>query len=198
MRFKELLGWYGKYGLLRLTADLLWTRLMFANARLIRRPFYIRGAARIVFGHGFTSGPGLRIDALGPAAKVNVGVDVQVNNNVHIAALDCVTIGDRVLIASGVFIADHGHGSYSGMEQSDPTVAPVKRPLRSAPVTIGEDTWLGEHVCVLSGVSIGRGVVVGAGAVVTRDLPDYVVAVGSPARVIKRFDFASQRWIPSR
>jgi lipopolysaccharide O-acetyltransferase len=198
MRLKELLRWHGTYGLIRLAADLLCTRLMFRDARLIRRPFYIRGAKRISFGRGFTSGPGLRVDALGEAANITFGEDVQVNNNVHIAAVENVTIGNRVLIASGVFIADHNHGSYSGPRQSDPTIPPAQRPLSAASVVIGDDTWLGEHVCVLPGVRVGKGVVVGAGAVVTGDLPDYVIAVGSPARVIRRFDFASRCWVVAK
>lgn len=180
--------------MVRLVVDLLCTRLMFPKARLIRRPFYIRGARGIVFGRGFTSGPGLRMDAEG-TARITIGEAVQVNNNVHIAAVSKVTIGNRVLIASGVFIADHNHGSYSGGNQSDPSTPPAQRPLSVDPVAIGDDTWLGEHVCVLPGVRIGNGVVVGAGAIVTADLPDYVIAVGSPARVIKRFDFGCRSWV---
>jgi len=198
MRVAALLKSYGVYGLVRLAVDLACTRLMFPRARLIRRPFYIRGAHGIAFGRGFTSGPGLRLDALGDAAKILIGDDVQVNNNVHIAATKSITIGNRVLIASGVFIADHNHGAYSGDAQSNPNVPPAARPLSASSVAIGDDTWLGEHVCVLPGVSIGKGVVVGAGAVVTTDLPDFVLAVGSPARVIKQFDFSCGRWLPPK
>jgi lipopolysaccharide O-acetyltransferase len=198
MRLAALFRSYGGYGLIRLAVDLACTRLMFPRARLIRRPFYIRGAHSIVFGRGFTSGPGLRLDALGDAVKIVIGDDVQVNNNVHIAATKNVSIGNRVLIASGVFIADHNHGVYSGDDQSNPNVPPAARPLSSSSVAIGDDTWLGEHVCVLPGVRIGKGVVVGAGAVVTADLPDFVLAVGSPARVIKQFEFSRGRWLPPK
>jgi lipopolysaccharide O-acetyltransferase len=198
MRAVALLRSYGFLGLGRLAVDIACTRLMFPRARLLRRPFYIRGAGNMVFGRGFTSGPGLRLEAHGYSARIAIGDDVQVNNNVHIAAIDDVTIGNRVLIASGVFIADHNHGSYSGDNQSNPNVPPAARVPSSAAVLIGDDTWLGEHVCVLPGVRIGKGVVVGAGAVVTADLPDYVLAVGCPARVIKQFDFSCGRWVPAR
>jgi lipopolysaccharide O-acetyltransferase len=196
MRLAALLRSYGLYGLVRLALDYACTRLVFPRARLLRRPFYIRGSHRIVIGRGFTSGPGLRLEVYGDAARIVIGDDVQVNNNVHIAAISHVSIGHRVLIAGGVFIADHNHGSYSGNDQSDPNVPPAARTPSFAPVLIGDDTWFGEHVCVLPGVRVGKGVVVGAGAVVTADLPDYVIAVGAPARVIKRFDFASHRWVP--
>jgi lipopolysaccharide O-acetyltransferase len=198
MSMVALLRSYGLFGSGRLAMDIACTRLIFPRARLLRRPFYIRGAGNMVFGRGFTSGPGLRLEAYGNSAKITIGDHVQVNNNVHIAAIENVSIGNRVLIASGVFIADHNHGSYSGDSQSNPTEPPATRALSSAAVLIGDDTWLGEHVCVLPGVRIGKGVVVGAGAVVTADLADFVLAVGSPARVIKHFDFSCGRWVPSR
>ncbi len=198
MNAAELFRSYGAYGFLRLAIDVAWTRFCFPSARVVRRPFYIRGIKGIDFGHGFTSGPGLRIDALSPTARISIGANVQVNNNVHIAAIDRVAIGNGVLIASNVFIADHNHGSYAGRDQSDPTVPPAQRRLSTAPVDIGDDTWLGEHACILPGVVIGRGVVVGAGSVVTAALPDFVIAVGSPARIIKRFDFQSKVWVPEK
>jgi lipopolysaccharide O-acetyltransferase len=198
MRFAALFKSYGVYGSVRLAVDLACTRLMFPRARLIRRPFQVRGAERMAFGRGFTSGPGLRLEALTDCARLTIGDDVQVNNNVHIAVIDTVLIGSRVLIASGVFISDHNHGSYSGATHSDPRVPPAQRALSSAPVVIGDDCWLGEHVCVLPGVKVGRGVVVGAGAVVTADLPDFVIAVGAPAKIIKRYEFESGRWVAAQ
>jgi lipopolysaccharide O-acetyltransferase len=189
---------YGFYGLCNLATDLMWTKMTYPKARIIRRPAYIRGAGVIQFGRGFTSGPGLRIDAIGKEASVIIGRSVQVNNNVHIGATRLINIGNHVLIASGVFIADHNHGVYSGPRQSSPLVSPASRTLLGAPVHIEDNVWLGEHVCVLPGVHIGKGVVVGAGAVVTEDLPDYTIAVGTPARVIKRFDFTVMEWIPAK
>jgi acetyltransferase-like isoleucine patch superfamily enzyme len=56
---------------------------------------------------------------------------------------------------------------------------------------------LGQNVCVLPGVQIGRHSIIGSNSTVTRDVPDYSVAVGSPARVVKRYDLVKQRWIAS-
>jgi lipopolysaccharide O-acetyltransferase len=114
---------------------------------------------------------------------------------VHIGAIDCVRIGNDVLIASCVFIADHNHGGFEGEDPADsPDVAPSDRPLKSRPVVIGDKVWIGEGVCILPGVTIGRGSVIGAGAVVTRDVPAECVAVGNPARVVKRYDRQAQQW----
>lgn len=187
---------YGAYGLVRLAFDLAYTKLAHPQARIIRRPAYIRGVGSIRIGRGFTSGPGLRIDCFEAQASVTIGMDVQLNNNVHLGARDSIVIGNRVLIASNVFISDHAHGVYSGDgAHSSPLEPPAQRVEPRAPVEIGDDVWLGEHVCVLAGVHIGRGTVVGAGSIVTESLPPYSIAVGTPARVIKRFDFASERWV---
>jgi acetyltransferase-like isoleucine patch superfamily enzyme len=139
------------------------------------------------------------MDALGDSSTthplIHIGSDVSLNDYVHIAAIESVSIGDRVLIASKVFITDHDHGGYGrGGIHSDPRVAPAKRPLRAAPVVIGDDVWLGEFVSVLPGVQIGKGTIIGTMSTVTRDIPPYSIAVGSPARVIKQFNFANGMW----
>jgi lipopolysaccharide O-acetyltransferase len=189
---------YGLTGLLRLATWLIVTKLCYRPARLIRLPIYLRGRAGIRWGAGFTTGVGTRIEALGELdhVQVRIGENVQINDYVHIAAIEQVTIGNHVLIASKVFISDHNHGVYGGaMVQSAPTIPPALRELVSRPVLIEDNVWLGEHVCVLPGVHIGRGTVVAAGAVVTQDLPAQVIAAGVPARVIKRYDPATSLWV---
>jgi lipopolysaccharide O-acetyltransferase len=139
------------------------------------------------------------MDALGDSsttgALIHIGSDVSMNDYVHIGAVESVSIGDRVLIASKVFISDHDHGSYGkdGIH-SDPRVAPRKRQLWAAAVAIEDDVWLGEFVSVLAGVRIGKGSIIGTMSTVTRDIPPYSIAVGSPARVIKQFNFSNRMW----
>jgi lipopolysaccharide O-acetyltransferase len=117
------------------------------------------------------------------------------NDYVHITAIQSVTIGDRVLIASKVFITDHNHGDYktSGPSES-PIIPPAQRIEVSAPVVIEDDVWIGEFVSVLPGVRIGKGAVIGTMSTVTHDIPAYCVAAGSPARVFKRYNFETSTW----
>ena len=113
----------------------------------------------------------------------------------HIGANESVVIGNRVLIASKVFISDHDHGAYGKDGQhTDPRIAPWDRPIFSSPVVIEDDVWIGESVSVLAGVRIGRGAIIGAMSTVTKDIPPYCIAVGSPARVIKKFNFTDSAW----
>ena len=193
---RDILESYGLGGSIRLAWHILLTRITFPGARIVRRPVYLRGRRRIRLGRRFTSGPGLRLDAFGSGdgLLIFIGEDVQVNDSVHIAAIRSVEIGSRVLIASRVFITDHTHGSYAGEEQDSPLSAPASRKLSSAPVRIEDDVWIGENVSVLPGVTIARGAVIGTGSVVTRDVPPFCIAAGVPARVLKRWNPASNTW----
>lgn len=195
---RKLIKSYGVLGIARLIFWLVVTKVLYRPARLVRLPMYVRGRSCITWGVGFTTGVGTRIDALGDSDKVQVriGENVQLNDYVHIAAIERVTIGNDVLIASKVFISDHNHGTYSGpAPHSNPAITPASRALVSAPVVIEDKVWLGEHVCVLPGVRIGQGSVVAAGAVVTHDLPAYVIAAGVPAKVIKRYHPDTAHWV---
>ena len=188
---------YGVLGCLRLFRDVFLTKLLFSRVRIIRYPFYIRGYKNVIFGRGFTSGVGLRIDAFEQYGKIQprlrIGANCQVNDYVHIGCVDSIEIGDNVLIASQVFITDHNHGDLD--DTSDFLLEPIKRKLISKIVKIGENSWIGESVMILPGVSIGKNCIVGAGSVVTKSIPDYAVAVGNPARVIKYFDVKKDHWI---
>jgi len=187
--------------MLRLGRDWVATRLLLPQARILRQPSYLRGKRSMKIGAGFTTGPRLRLDAfpLTPESGVvlRIGRGVQVNDDVHIAAVIGITIGDRVLIASRVYISDHNHGITSGEgPHTSPEIPPAARPLSYAPIVIEDDVWIGEGVCVLPGVTIGKGAIVGALSLVNRDVPAYSIAVGAPARVVKKFNFETSMWEP--
>ena len=102
----------------------------------------------------------------------------------HIGCIDRVEIGEWSTMGARCYITDHTHG---GTSREELLLPPRKRPLVSrGPAKIGKYVHLGEGVCVMPGVTIGDYSVIGAGAVVTRDIPPFSVAVGSPAKVIKQ------------
>ena len=191
------MGKYGIFGFSKLIISVIYTKLFFRKARLIRLPFDIRNKNYIKFERGFTTGFGCRIEAY-PKDKRKVlfiGENVQMNDYVHITAMESVVIGNNVLMASKIYISDCSHGSYSGStDDSNPDSIPAERALFSKPVVIKDNVWLGEFVSVLPGVSIGKGTIVGANSVVSKSLPDYVIAVGSPAVPIKKFNFDINKW----
>ena len=173
------------------------TVLIFAKARIIRFPIDIRGKKFIQVSKGFTTGVGCRIEAYPKTDKkvLFFGENFQMNDYVHITAMESVKIGNNVLLASKIYISDCSHGSYSGDENdSYPDSIPHDRPLSSKPVAIEDNVWLGEFVSVLPGVTIGKGSIVGANSVVSKNLPPYVIAVGTPAKPIKKFNFETNKW----
>lgn len=114
---------------------------------------------------------------------LNIGNNVVINDDCHIGVFNRVEIHNDVLIASKVYISDHSHGETN---HTDMQLPPRLRPIISkGPVIIEKNVWLGEGVCILPNVRIGRNSVVGANAVVTKDIPPYSIAAGMPARVIR-------------
>lgn len=190
---------YGFFGTFKLFVMLLKTKLFFPKARLIRFPIDIRNKHNIDFGVNLTTGFYCRIEAF-PLDSSNLktlkfGRNVQLNDYVHITAAKSVEIGNDVLMASKIYISDCSHGSYAGDgNDSSPESIPATRLIVAKPVKIGDRVWLGEFVSVLPGVTIGDGTIVGANSVVSKSLPANVIAVGSPAKPIKKFNFETQRW----
>lgn len=188
---------YGLVGILSLAVDLICTKFIDSNCRLLRRPIFFRGRGGIDLGTGLTTGRACRIDAWihHYAARcgskpsscrhklISFGKNVEIGDYVHIAAVESVAIGDNCLIASRVYVSDHDHGDTS---LSSLSLTPSQRPIVAKPVSIGDDCWIGQNVCILKGVSLGNGCVVAAGAVVTKSFPPYSVVAGIPAKLILR------------
>lgn len=192
-KFKQ----YGFWGVIQMGINLFRTKLLFKNARIIRFPIDIRGRRFIHINKGFTTGVGCRIEAYPDTDRkvLFFGNNFQMNDYVHITAMKSVSIGNNVLLASKIYISDCSHGSYAGDENdSHPDSIPHDRPLHAKPVVIEDNVWLGEFVSVLPGVTIGRGTIVGANSVVSKDLPPYVIAVGTPAKAIKVFNHETKKW----
>ena len=108
--------------------------------------------------------------------KVTIGKDTYINGYCHF--LGEINIGDNVLIGPHCIIWSRDHNFKKGelIKNQGHTTAPI---------TLEDDVWLGARVTVLKGVTIHKGAVVGAGSVVTKDIPEYAIAVGNPAKVIK-------------
>lgn len=129
------------------------------------------------FGFSCADEPTLHPNLSGIRGHGNVGAGCGLHD-AYIDARGGVFIGDRTFFGNGVMILSAGHSSTPS----------IRREVLLAPVTIGSDVWIGSRALVLPGVTIGDGSVIGAGAVVTRDVPGSVLAAGVPARVIRDVD----------
>ncbi len=163
----------------------------------------IQGARHIRMGSGAHVRSGCRIQvvesyagrapesapASGPALIIGDGT--LIGRFCHFTAVERIEIGRCVLFGEGVLVADHDHGF------EDLETAPRDQPLSPGrPVVIGDHCWLGNHAAILAGVTLGKHVIVGANATVTRDVPDYTVVAGAPARAVSRYDAGRKAWTP--
>ncbi len=116
--------------------------------------------------------------------KIYIDKSVFINSNSMITCLDCIYIGARTLIGPSVLIFDHDHDFEKDFELG----VSEERHFITKPIRIEEDSWIGANVVILKGVSIGKGAVVAAGSVVTKDVEPYSVYAGCPARKIRSLD----------
>lgn len=110
--------------------------------------------------------------------KIHIGAHTYINRHTFLDATLSLRIGQHCAIGPGCYLTDHDHGQAMGLP-------PLAQPMVAVPTQLGDRVWLGANVVVLKGVTIGNDVIVGAGSVVTKDLPQGAIAVGNPARVIK-------------
>ena len=122
--------------------------------------------------------------------QITIGHRVSATADLQLAAVKAIVIEDDVMFASNVHINDSSHG-YDNANQ------PYKyQPLTNiAPIRIERGCWIGQNTVISSGVTIGELSIIGANSVVTCDIPARCIAVGSPAKIIKKWNENDQRWI---
>ena len=119
---------------------------------------------------------------LGGNGRLTVGSYTAINAGCMIAAMESVEIGSNVMFAPYVYVLDVDHN----FERLD--LPMTKQGYSIAPVVIEDDVWVGTGAVITKGVRIGKGSVIGANSVVTRDVPPYSIAAGAPAKVIRKRD----------
>ncbi len=147
-----------------------WARFGPGARFTVRPPGLVEIGTRCEFDRGLT------IECEG---RLSIGADTFFGHHCTLAAKQCVRIGRDCLVAEMVSIRDYDH------RFADLTVPVRLQGLITAPVVIGNNVWLGSKVSVLRGVRIGDNAIIGAGAVVTHDIPANAIAAGVPARVLR-------------
>jgi acetyltransferase-like isoleucine patch superfamily enzyme len=168
--------------------------------RLLRRAAYVvrmiefllfHGRARgvVALGRGIVYAPGMSVILgsrvwIGSYAvfqgegQITVGDSTYIGSHASLNCIERISIGRHCMLANFVSIVDNNHGSAS-------TESFARQAMTSAPVTIGDDCWIGEKASLLEGVSVGDGSIVAAGAVVVEDVAARTVVGGVPARILR-------------
>ena len=189
----------------QLTADDYSDIVFKNNETIISNKIYVgknclfEGALNIQLGRNIIFGDGTKLAAISSFSSsyakqqfdpaLRIGDNVQVTASLQVYAMKEIIIEDNVLFAANVFISDGFHG-YNRID------IPYKDQamFNLEPVIIGEGCWIGQNVVIMPGVTIGKFAIIGANSVVTKQIPEYSIAVGNPARVIKKWNFEIRNW----
>lgn len=136
---------------------------------------FMRFPANIEVGDGVAVKEGARICSCNESAKIKIGKRTTVGYHTFIFASELITIGDDCMIAPFVYLVDSDHqiGRHAPMNT---------QPNVTAPITVGNDVWIGANVTILKGITVGDGAVIAAGAVVNRDVKSYEIVGGVPIK----------------
>lgn len=159
------------------------------NSIISYKMFRVRGSNFISIGNNTEIDRFARLTAWNKFENVNKTI-ISIGNNcafgafIHITAVNGIEIGDNVLTGTNVLITDNAHGA---SDLDNMMISPSKRSVVSkGKVKIGNNVWIGNNVCIMPGVYVGNGAIIGANSVVTKDVPEYAVVAGIPAKVVKQ------------
>ena len=154
--------------------------------------FSIVGPENIALGENFSGGDNVSLwtwriyngNERAQNPSLIIGDNVTITSNCVVTCANKILIGEGTLLGRGTFVTDNSHGKNVDIEEL--RIPPERRVLYSkGPVSIGRNVWTGTNVCIMPGVTIGDGAIIGANSVVTHDIPAACVAVGAPAKVVK-------------
>lgn len=201
VRFLQLPFWE-KLNLINLAFSLLKTQTIYRAAfgsmgsrTIIRNPIMLQNTRYMHLGDSVLFLHGARLEGITERygcvfqPKVIIGSGSSFQQNFHLTCAQEIIIGKKVAVTENVGVFDIWH------PYEDITHAIVEQPLRTAPVYIGDETLIGMGAVIHPGVSIGKHCVIGANSVVTKSIPDYCVAVGVPAKVIRQYNGALGKWV---
>lgn len=126
-------------------------------------------------------------------STLNNGVGDIVIGDKSIIGIGCtligpLTIGDDVMLAQNIVVSALNHG------YQDISLSPSQQKVICKPIVISDRVWIGANSVITAGVTLGKHCIIGAGSVVTKDVPEYSIAVGNPAKIIKQYSFQTKTW----
>lgn len=116
---------------------------------------------------------------------ITIADSAYIGRNCQISCCSKITIEEKVMIADGCYIGDSKHIYNKDLAIIDSGIQ------SGGNISIGYGSWIGANVCILPNVTIGKHCVIGAGSVVTKSIPDYCIAAGNPAKIIKHIEFTN-------
>jgi|SRR5690606_16248632 len=154
----------------------------------IGRTTYLHGVNKISIGKRVRIFPNVRLEVHGKDSTLDIEDNVAIGQNVHITSGEKLTIGKSSTILANVFITNIDHD----YEEINKHILDQKMIVKKT--IIGENCFIGIGAAIQAGTILGKQCIVGANSVVKGEFPDYCVIVGAPARIVKKYNFETQRW----
>ncbi len=158
------------------------------NSSILPKVVFINGGKYISIGNGVVLGKNIQLTAWDKyendyfTPEIKIGNNTSIGDDAHITAINKIIIGNNVLTGKKILITDNAHG-----KDNKNDISPIKRKLYTkGEVIIEDNVWIGEKVSIMPNVHIGKGAVIGANSVVTKDVKPYAIVGGIPAKEIKR------------
>lgn len=159
----------------------------FGMPSYLGRPIFLKGIRHIFIGNKVRIFPNLRMETQ-DCGTIHIEDDVVISQNVHITSAGQLEIGRSSLILANVFITNIDH------DYTEIGVHVVKQKIIIKETKIGENCFIGMGAAIMAGTILGKQCIVGANSVVRGNFPDYCVIVGSPAKIIKKYNPETQIW----
>lgn len=157
-----------------------------ARNSIIINPRYISIGSGSTIGYNCTISAWDRDNETNFEPNITIGDNTSIGSECHLTAIKNINIGNGVLLGKKITISDNSHGD---TDYIDVSIAPARRKLIcKGGVTIEDNVWIGDKVTILSGSSIGYGSIIGANSVVNSVIPPKCVAVGVPARIVRKIN----------
>jgi len=154
----------------------------------IGKPTYVHNFKKIFIGKRVRIYPNVRLEVHGEKSEIIIEDNVGIGQNVHITSGAKLVIGKSSTILANVFITNIDH------DYTEIDIPILNQKMIIKDTKIGENCFIGIGAAVQAGTILGKQCIVGANSVVRGEFPDYCVIVGSPARIIKKYNFETQRW----
>ena len=161
----------------------------FGNLSYIGKPLILAGTKRVRVGNRVHIYPGIRIETYGEGGKITIEDNVSIGQNFHIISCDSeIVIGKDTTISGEVFVTNLDH------DYRKIGVHILKQEHLTKETRIGQNCFIGHGVAIQAGTILGKQCIVGANSVVRGEFPDYSIIVGTPAKVVKRYNLNSGEW----
>lgn len=160
----------------------------FGNMSYIAKPIFLSGVDKVIIENRVRIYPGMRMECIGDSSKILIKENTSIGQNLHLISNGNLIIGRNTTISGNVFITNMDH------EYQEIGKHILEQKYKTNDTIIGDNCFIGYGAVIQAGTKLGKQCIVGSNSVVRGSFPDYCVLVGSPARIVKKYNHNTRKW----